>query len=567
MKKPANLAYGVDESPPAIVTALNAVQHVALIAAYLVYPLLVFRSAQLPTPLVANLLSVGFFVLGIGTLLQALPRGPVGSGYLCPTTFTATFIGPSLSAMKVGGLPLLFGMTLFAGVIQSVLSRGLASLRPYLPTELSGFVVLMVGITAGVAGVRYMLGTPGAPPVTNAEWLVASGTLLVMAGLSVWSTGLLKMVCALVGLAVGYAASAAAGLMGGNAAVALSDAPFLALPSLAHLSWSFDMALAVPFTIAALATLLKAMGTVTLCQRMNDADWVRPDMVSNRKGVLADGLAITLAGATGTFGVNSSSASVALISATGVASRTVAYAMAGLFIALGVLPKLATLLALMPRPVMAAALVFATCFLLVNGMQIITSRMLDTRKTLVIGLAMVAGLAVEVFPGMVASAPRPLAPLMSSSLVFGTLVALVLNLAFRLGVRRTVRIEVDAAAPWPKQVDDFFKRQGGAWGARPDVVSRAAFATLQCIEAVIDTGSPSGPIRVEASFDEFNLDVHVDYAGEPLEFPEARPSAHEIRTAPDGMRRLAGFMLRRNADRMQARSEAGRMRIDFHFDH
>ncbi|HET7731876.1 MAG TPA: solute carrier family 23 protein [Usitatibacter sp.] len=567
MRKPANLAYGVAETPPPLVMVLNGIQHVALISAYLVYPLLVFRSAQLPTDLIANLLSVGFFVLGIGTLLQATHRGPVGSGFLCPTTFTATFIGPALSAIKLGGLPLLFGMTLFSGLLQSALSRGLLALRPFLPTELSGFVVLMVGVTAGVAGVRYMLGAPGAPPVSGAEWLVASGTLLIMAGLSVWSTGLLKMVCALVGLAAGYAASAALGLMGASASASLAAAPIVSLPSVAHVEWAFDLALVVPFTIAAFATTLKAMGTVTLCQRMNDADWVRPDMASNRRGVLADGIAITLAGAAGTFGVNSSSASVALISATGVASRSVAYVMGALFIALGVLPKLATLLALMPRPVMAAALIFATCFLLVNGMQIITSRMLDTRKTLVIGLAMVAGLAVEVFPGIVASAPKGVAPLMSSSLVFGTLVALVLNLIFRIGVRQAVRISVDPSGAWPKQVDDFFRRQGGAWGARPDVVSRAAFATLQCVEAVAENCSPRGPIGVEAAFDEFNLSVQVDYEGEPLEFPDARPSAQEIRVAPDGMRRLAGFMLRRNADRMEVREAGGRVSVHFHFIH
>lgn len=567
MKKPPNLAYGVDETPPALVTILNGVQHVALIAAYLVYPLLVFRSADLPTALVANLLSVGFFVLGVGTLLQASPRGPIGSGYLCPTTFTATFIGPSLIALKLGGLPLLFGMTLFSGVLQSVLSRALGVLRPFLPTELSGFVVLMVGVTAGVAGVRYMLGIPGAPPVAPAEWVVAAGTLALMAGLSVWSTGLLKMVCVLAGLVAGYVASAFAGFMGEATLASLAAAPIVALPTLSHVAWSFDASLIVPFTIAAFATTLKAMGTVTLCQRMNDADWVRPDMASNKKGVLADGLAISLAGAAGTFGVNSSSASVALISATGVASRRVAYAMGVMFLALGVLPKLATLLALMPRPVMAAALVFATCFLLVNGMQIITSRMLDTRKTLVIGLAMVAGLAVEVFPGIVAAAPRGLAPLLSSSLVFGTLVALLLNLLFRIGVRQTVRLSIAAEKPSSTAVENFLKSQGAAWGARADVISRATYGALQLVETVVETCTPRGTLELEASFDEYNLELRLRYEGIPMEFPERRPSNDEIRDTGDGMRKLAGFMLRRNADRIATHAEGSRVVVHFHFDH
>lgn len=567
MKKPPNLAFGADESPSMLVTILNGVQHVALIAAYLVYPLLVFRSAELPTALIANLLGVGFFVLGIGTLLQASSRGPVGSGFLCPTTFTATFIGPSLAALKLGGLPLLFGMTLFSGVLQSVLSRALGVLRPFLPTELSGFVVLMVGVTAGVAGVRYMLGVPGAPPVTTVEWVVAAGTLALMAGLSVWSTGLLKMVCVLVGLVSGYVAAAFAGLMPATTLETLAAAPLLSLPSLSHLAWSFDAALVVPFTVAALATTLKAMGTITLCQRMNDADWVRPDMASNKKGVLADGLAISLAGAAGTFGVNTSSASVALISATGVASRRVAYAMGGIFIALGVLPKLGTVLALMPRPVMAAALVFATCFLLVNGMQIITSRMLDTRKTLVIGLAMVAGLAVEVFPAIVAAAPRAVAPLMSSSLVFGTLVALLLNLLFRLGVRQTVRMSIDASQPSATAVENFLKRQGAAWGARADVISRATYGALQLVETVIENCAPRGPLELEASFDEFNLELRLRYDGIPMQFPEHRPSNEEIRASAEGMLGLAGFMLRRNADRIALQAEGSRITVQFHFDH
>ena len=45
MKRPASLVYSLDEVPPAHVTALNAVQHVGLIAINLVYALLVVHLA------------------------------------------------------------------------------------------------------------------------------------------------------------------------------------------------------------------------------------------------------------------------------------------------------------------------------------------------------------------------------------------------------------------------------------------------------------------------------------------------------------------------------------------
>jgi NCS2 family nucleobase:cation symporter-2 len=77
----------------------------------------------------------------------------------------------------------------------------------------------------------------------------------------------------------------------------------------------------------------------------------------------------------------------------------------------------------------------------------------------------------------------------------------------------------------------------------------------------------SGPIVIEASFDEFNLDVRVSYQGDALEFPDRRPSNEQIRDSNDGARLLAGFMLRRNADRVRSESKNGKVVVHFHFDH
>jgi NCS2 family nucleobase:cation symporter-2 len=180
----------------------------------------------------------------------------------------------------------------------------------------------------------------------------------------------------------------------------------------------------------------------------------------------------------------------------------------------------------------------------------------------------VAGLAVEVYPTVASSVPAAIAPLLGSSLVFGTIVALTLNVIFRIGVRRTVRLSVDpAATDRARLVEDFYERHGGAWGARPDVVARAAFGTQQLLEAVADHCDPRGPLVLEASFDEFRLEVRLHYEGDVLALPEQRPTNEEIRETDEGMRRLAGYMLRRNADRVATRQAGGRVTVHFHFDH
>jgi len=566
MKKPAGIIYGLNEVPPLLVTAGNAVQHVALISINFVYPLLIFRLADVPVSGVASLLAVGLLVLGAGTFFQAVKLGPVGSGFLCPATFTAAYLSPSLLAVKAGGLPLLFGMTLFAGTVEVLFSRLLNRMRPYFPTEISGLVILMIGISAGMAGLRLLLGID-VEPVTPPEWSVAGITLASMVAFNVWGRGLVRMLCALEGLVVGYVAAGFAGLLGGGQFESVARVAWIALPSFQYIGWSFNLALAVPFVIACLAVAMKAVGTITVCQRMVDADWVRPNMSSATRGVLADGVTTMLAGMAGAVGTNTSTPSVGLASATGVASRFVAYAIGALFIALGLMPKLATLLAVMPRAVMVAALLFTICFIVINGLQIISSRLLDARRTLVVGAAIIAGIAVEAFPTMAAGAPPSIVPLIGSSFVSSTLIALVLNLIFRLGVKKTATMKVEKTHIEPKEIEKFMEAQGAAWGARRDVIDRASFNLTQSIETIVDGCEPQGPLEIAATFDEFNLDLRVMYAGPPLDLPEKRPTNEEIMASDEGQRRLAGFMLRRYADRVAATHKAGRSTILFHFDH
>jgi NCS2 family nucleobase:cation symporter-2 len=105
------------------------------------------------------------------------------------------------------------------------------------------------------------------------------------------------------------------------------------------------------------------------------------------------------------------------------------------------------------------------------------------------------------------------------------------------------------------------------WGARRDVIDRACFNLAHSLETIVEGCEPSGPLEVRASFDEFSLDLRVSYDGAPLELPERRPSNEEIMASDEGQRRLAGFMLRRLADRVQATHRAGRSTVLFHFDH
>ena len=565
--KPAEIVYGVDETPPLAVTMLSGLQQVGMIAILLVFPLMLGREAGLDAQETIDLISVTMLVLGMGAILQSRRFGPVGAGYLCPPSCTAAYLGPALLAAKAGGMPLVFGMMVFSAFVESAMSRVLRPLRPYLPPELSGVVVLLIGVNVGSLGFRNLLGVDAPAAPSAAEFAVAAITLATMVGLSIWSRGAARLFCALIGMVVGYAAAAAAGLLSAQDLAKWQATPVLSFPTVATHGWAWETTLALPFLIAALGSVIRGIGDITIAQKINDRQWVRPQFGSISGGVMANGLTNLLGGILGAHPVSTSTSSVGLSAATGVTSRRVGYAIGAIFIVLAFFPKAGAVFLIMPHSVIGAATIFTAAIIFVGGMQILAARLFDQRRTFVVGLSFIVGISVDIYPAFFHGLPPQLAPIFASSLVLGTVTAVLLNLVMRIGVRRSGKMSVDPQRVDVAAIADFMARQGAVWGARRDAIERAGFNIAQAVETIADACAPTGRIEVEAGFDEFNLDVRVSYDGLALQLPTARPSDDDIMQAEDGVRRLAGFILRRNADRVSVSTSGARTTLLFHFDH
>ncbi len=238
-RKPANLQYGVDDVPPTPVIVVNALQYVAVLAGFLVFPLIMTREAHVSADVADSVLSWSMIILAVGTSMQALPRGPIGSGYLAPSVMTAVYVSPSLEAVRLGGLALMGGMTIFGGTVEAVLSRSMHRLRSLLPPELAGVVILLVAIGNGMVGYRYLL-SPGTMHHDAAHWAVAMITLLITVALNVWGKGIVRASCALIGMIVGYGCALPLDLVSHDELVGLTELPPLQLPHVGYFAWSFD---------------------------------------------------------------------------------------------------------------------------------------------------------------------------------------------------------------------------------------------------------------------------------------------------------------------------------------
>jgi xanthine permease XanP len=564
--KPVGLIYGVDETPPFAVAALLGVQHVFVMTAGWIMVVVIVTSIG-GTPIeVANVLRMSMIASGIGTILQSLAKGPIGSGYFCPLASGPAYISSSILAGRAGGLRLVFSLTMISALFEGLLSRVVSRLRPLFPPEVTGLVVTMVGIELITLGCPRFLGyQAGAGPQGTAT-AVGVVTLAAMIGPTVWGKGKVKLYPLLIGLAVGCLFARLIGAFETEKLRLMVSEPMFSLPKRLQWGWVVDFDVLPAFLIASLASTLKSVGDITLCQRINDADWKRTDMRSVGGGMLAGAMATGLSGLLGGIGQSTFSSNVGLSLATGATSRSIAIPTGVLMILLAFLPKLAAFFTVMPAPVMGAILVYVACYMILAGIQVITSRMLDSRRTFVVGISLIFGLSVDMVPGLFRNIPHHFQPLFSSSLAVSTVLVVLLNAVSRIGVRQRRTLELTPGVDRSRTVFEFMETSGCAWGARRDVITRATSALNEFLESAAGLGFVKGKAKAEVSYDEFCLDVDIRYEGQPMEFPTERPTQEVVLANARGVVTLSGFLIRHYADVVKSSESNGRCYVHMHFD-
>lgn len=564
-RKPANLIYDVDEVPPLSLRLVLAVQHVFVTSVGWIFVVVMINAIGGTAEQAGAIMRVSMVASGLATILQARVRGPVGSGYLCPFSCGPAYLGASILAGKTGGLSLVFGLTTLSGVFESIMSRFIKRLRVLFPPEVTGLVVAMVGIELIGLAVPRFVGAQGGGH--GRSLLVALITLAVMVAPTVWSKGRLRLYPILLGLLAGYTASAGMNILNPQQFHLVNSAPWMSLPGrVPGGGWAIRWSLVVPFLIASVSSILKTVGDLTLCEKINDADWKRTEMKPVSGGILAGALCTTAAGLGGGLGQSTFSSNVGLSMATGATSRSIALPIGAILVLLAFFPKLAALFAAIPQPVMGAVLVYVACFMILGGMQVLTSRMLDVRKTFVIGIALVFGLSVEMVPGLYRDVPVFIQPLFASSLSLSTVLVVLLNLMMRIGISRSRTVEMSRETDTIETVKRFMEEQGAMWGMRGEVALNAAEAIYECLVNIGLLGVTS-PVRVTARFDELTLNVVLRYQGPAVALAPTPPSAEELVSDPAALKRLSGFLIQQAADKVSVVSVNGNAHIRLHFDH
>lgn len=434
-KESENYEYSADQVPPALHLLISSVQHALLMVVSLAFPILLSSQINGTPEMSASLIAFSMIAAGLGSIIQSVGLPFIGSGYLCPNVCGPSYFSLSLSAAWAGGLPLMRGMIIIAGLVEMAIAPIIQLLKNIFPAFIVGLVMTMVGVSVIKPSVTSFFGlTFSGDAIPTIDIFVGLFSLMTMVLANLWGKGFVKMYCLLIGMLSGWILSIMLIPVYWHELAVVKEYPLFALPTFGQefTRITIDFKMIIPFVVIGIGGSLKSFGNLLLAQKISEPELQEPNFVPIKKGLLADGFSTVLAGLLGGMAVDTSSSNVGLAGATKVISRWISVGAGIIFLVLAFFPRFVTILSMIPKPVLGASLIFAGSFMICAGLQEMFNEKWDQRKTFIVGIAFFFGLSTAFLPGLYARAPQWIQTFFTDPLPTTTIIAVVLNQIFNL---------------------------------------------------------------------------------------------------------------------------------------
>jgi len=433
--------HPVDEMLPPGRLSLLGIQHVLVMyAGAVAVPLIIGGALKLPKEQLAQLINADLFACGIATLFQAL--GIWKFGIRLPVMMGVTFaaVGPMVAMAGNPDLGLLgiYGAVIGAGIFGILVAPLISRLLPYFPPVVTGTIITVIGISLMRVGINWAAG--GNPTIMSAgvripnpaygaplNLGIALFVLIFILCITRFVKGFLANVAVLSGIIVGTLVATAFGKV---SFAGLHEAPWMAIVRPFQFGFpKFNLVATVTMCIVMIVVMIESLGMFLALGNITGKKISQDDLTA---GLRVDGLGTLIGGIFNTFPYTSFSQNVGLVGVTGVRSRFVCAAGGVILLALGLLPKLAVIVASVPPFVLGGAgivmfgMVCATGIRILGGVDFQTNRFNLFVVAISIGFGMIPLVADKFFSQM----PKALGPLLESGILLASIVAVLLNLFF-----------------------------------------------------------------------------------------------------------------------------------------
>lgn len=425
--------HPVDQTLPPLKLLGAGLQHVAAMYAGVVAPpLVVGIGVGLSTADIAFLMSASLFTSGIATLLQTLGFWKVGARLPFVNGVSFAGVAPMLAIAKAEGpadaLPVIYGAVMVAGVFGFLLAPWFCKLIRFFPPVVTGTVITLIGVSLLPVAFNWAQGgNRQAADYGSLKYIgLATATLLVTVALRRLLRGFLKQIAVLLGLVAGTLIALALGVADFSA---VGDADLVGFPTPFHFGApQFAAAAIVSMCIVMLVSMTESTADVLALGEIVD----RPaDEKTLAAALRADGLGTAVSPLFNGFAASAFAQNVGLVAITKVRSRFVVASAGGILILLGLCPALASVVALIPQPVLGGVGIALFGTVAASGIQTLTGAALDRGDNiLIVAISLGAGIIPIAAPSFYHSFPESARIVLDSGISTGCVVAVLLNLAF-----------------------------------------------------------------------------------------------------------------------------------------
>ncbi|MDF1763470.1 MAG: nucleobase:cation symporter-2 family protein, partial [Oleibacter sp.] len=427
------ILFGLNAKPPIPTTILAAIQHMLASFVGIITPTLIIGGVLGLGSEVPYLISMSLIVSGVATFIQARRFGPVGSGLMALQGTSFAFLSSILAAGfiakgKGGGpdeiLSLIFGVCFFGAFIEIFLSRFLHKLKALINPLVTGIVITTIGLYLIKVGMTDLAGGVRAPDLGSFENLALGCSVLVLIIILNQSKNVfLRSGAIFIGLIAGFIASMFLGK------VDFSNIPnmqLLVIPVPFKYGFSFDIQAFIPVALIYLITAIESSGDLTATSMISKEPITGPVYEERiRGGVLADGINSLIGATFNTFPNTTFSQNNGVIQLTGIASRYVAFWVAGILIILGLFPMIGGIFQQLPKPVLGGATLVMFGTIAAAGIRILSTIELDRRSMLIMAVSFGLGLGVAAVPEVLGQMPKMIQNVFGSAITVGGLSAMI----------------------------------------------------------------------------------------------------------------------------------------------
>lgn len=354
---------------------------------------------------ITSLLQCAMFVAGIGTCLQLYPVWKIGSKLPIVMGVSFTFLGSLLMICTNPDLGYegMVGAVILGGIFEGVVGLSAQYWKRFLTPVVSSCVVIAIGLSLLPVGMDSWGGGNGAADFGSWYNLVIGAfTLVVCLVARYLLKGVYKNLNILVGLLVGYIASAIFTIAGiapmidfSGITKTIDQVGYFSLPKLVFFTSHKPVFNLGAFFTIAIVFLVSAAETTGATTAVCKGTLNRDIKIEELQGSLAvDGFSSALSGCFGCLPLTSFSQNVGLVTMTGVINRFTILMGALILILASLFPPLGAFFNSLPQSVLGGCTVMMFGSIMYEGIKMLKDCEFNDRTMIIVSLSFCIGVGL-----------------------------------------------------------------------------------------------------------------------------------------------------------------------------